>query len=56
LTFQPSNKPSNNPIITPIEQELANEQKISKQCRNVKDEQTEDNSNKDIFWEIAQKK
>lgn len=33
---------------------MVNEQKISKQHRNVKDEQIEDNRIKDIFWEIAQ--
>lgn len=54
MTFQLSNSPNNSSIITQIEQELVNEQKISKQHRNVKDEQIEDNRIKDIFWEIAQ--
>lgn len=54
MTSQPSNSPNNNSITTPIEKELVNEQKISKQRRNVKDEQIDDYSNEDIFWETAQ--
>lgn len=54
LTFQPSNTTGDNSTITSAEQELIEEQKLSKQRRNVEDERTEGVKEENILWETAQ--
>jgi len=54
LTSQPSNDFSDNSTTTSTKQEISEEQNLSKQRRNVEDENFEGTSEEDILWETAQ--